>query len=436
MDYLKAIRRNSRDRSVYPVDELDMTRDYDLPIFYKTLEVQFVVGGKLYQSLGKRTKLKLFSQPNKIVFLSAFYAGKIEVLENDSLIVSSAISNQSMVKTFFGNPSGKRNKLPVQRAPPLYAEPTIPNSTEIERHVVAEKREIHNEEVVVESDSSSSVEGDDCEIEQGYKSLLPLNEEDIFENVLLVVVKMKSGIMKVVNMKFPQKTYIRKMIIFNLIISTLCFTPRLSISADMSEIQKTSQSIAKIEVPTHRPSDRVVVDIKWSHRLVHFTHLTRVSRLGLHRIRRNGNWIPLLPNLFVNLKNCKTSVFLGHKPGLLRILPSERVVRELCKIQTTHGSTTLAIIRKCLVTPLELSKLLRELIMTVLHNFYHLSLPSPTGMVDPILKRLSLTTTRTFQHIFQTSNLFIRHLGLESSHVILFIARVEGSVYHKMAVRK
>ncbi|KAF3592282.1 hypothetical protein DY000_02022073 [Brassica cretica] len=45
-----------------------------------------------------------------------------------------------MVKTFFGNPSGKRNKLPVQRAPPLYAEPTIPNSTEIERHVVAEKR--------------------------------------------------------------------------------------------------------------------------------------------------------------------------------------------------------------------------------------------------------------------------------------------------------
>ncbi|WZY72526.1 hypothetical protein YC2023_004766 [Brassica napus] len=31
------------------------------------------------------------------------------------------------------------------------------------------------------------------------KSLLPLNEEDIFENISLVVVKMKSGIIKVVN---------------------------------------------------------------------------------------------------------------------------------------------------------------------------------------------------------------------------------------------
>ena len=39
--------------------------------------------------------------------------------------------------------------------------------------------------------------------EQEYKSLLPLNEEYIFENVPLVVVKMKSGIMKAVNMKFP-----------------------------------------------------------------------------------------------------------------------------------------------------------------------------------------------------------------------------------------
>ena len=40
--------------------------------------------------------------------------------------------------------------------------------------------------------------------EQGYKSLLPLNEEYIFENIFLVEVKMKSGTMKVVNMKFPQ----------------------------------------------------------------------------------------------------------------------------------------------------------------------------------------------------------------------------------------
>ena len=40
-----------------------------------------------------------------------------------------------------------------------------------------------------------------------YKSLLPLNEECIFENVSLVVVKMKSGTMKVVNIKFPQIKY-------------------------------------------------------------------------------------------------------------------------------------------------------------------------------------------------------------------------------------
>ena len=38
--------------------------------------------------------------------------------------------------------------------------------------------------------------------EQGYKSILPLNEKCIFENIFLVVVKMKSGTMKVVNMKF------------------------------------------------------------------------------------------------------------------------------------------------------------------------------------------------------------------------------------------
>ena len=39
--------------------------------------------------------------------------------------------------------------------------------------------------------------------EQMYKSLLPPNKEGIFENVPSVVVKMKSGTMKVVNMKFP-----------------------------------------------------------------------------------------------------------------------------------------------------------------------------------------------------------------------------------------
>ena len=42
-------------------------------------------------------------------------------------------------------------------------------------------------------------------IYQGYNSFLPLNEECIFENVSLVVVKMKSGTMKVVNIKFSLK---------------------------------------------------------------------------------------------------------------------------------------------------------------------------------------------------------------------------------------
>ena len=46
--------------------------------------------------------------------------------------------------------------------------------------------------------------------EQGYKSLLPLNEEGILENVPLVVVKMKSGIMKVVSIKFPQNLILFK----------------------------------------------------------------------------------------------------------------------------------------------------------------------------------------------------------------------------------
>ena len=41
--------------------------------------------------------------------------------------------------------------------------------------------------------------------EQWYKNLMPLNEECIFKNVHLVVVKMKSGTMKVVNMKLPLK---------------------------------------------------------------------------------------------------------------------------------------------------------------------------------------------------------------------------------------
>ena len=38
--------------------------------------------------------------------------------------------------------------------------------------------------------------------EHGYKSILPLDEKCIFEYVHLVVVKMKSVTMKVVNMKF------------------------------------------------------------------------------------------------------------------------------------------------------------------------------------------------------------------------------------------
>ena len=38
--------------------------------------------------------------------------------------------------------------------------------------------------------------------EQMYKFLLSFNEKDIFENVYLVVVKKKSGIMNVLNIKF------------------------------------------------------------------------------------------------------------------------------------------------------------------------------------------------------------------------------------------
>ena len=39
-----------------------------------------------------------------------------------------------------------------------------------------------------------------------YKSLLSPDEKDISENIPLVVVNMKSGTMKVVNIKFPKKT--------------------------------------------------------------------------------------------------------------------------------------------------------------------------------------------------------------------------------------
>ena len=50
---------------------------------------------------------------------------------------------------------------------------------------------------------------------QMYKSLLPLNEECIFENVSLVVVKMKSGTIKVVNIKFLQNTlWLDKFLLF------------------------------------------------------------------------------------------------------------------------------------------------------------------------------------------------------------------------------
>ena len=45
--------------------------------------------------------------------------------------------------------------------------------------------------------------------EQGYKSLLSLNKECIFENIPLVVVKMK-----VVNMKFPHITASKNFIIY------------------------------------------------------------------------------------------------------------------------------------------------------------------------------------------------------------------------------
>ncbi|KAF2543753.1 hypothetical protein F2Q68_00031102 [Brassica cretica] len=93
-----------------------------------------------------------------------------------------------MVRTFFGNPGGKKNKLPIRRTPSVYVKPTIPNSTEIGRPVVEEgvhnEEEIQNgeelqneketdggnrvnEEAIAELDSSSSVEGDDCENQMG-----------------------------------------------------------------------------------------------------------------------------------------------------------------------------------------------------------------------------------------------------------------------------
>ena len=52
--------------------------------------------------------------------------------------------------------------------------------------------------------------------EHGYKSLLLFNEKSISENVSLLVVKMKNGTIKVVNMKFPYLNYF--IIILNYII--------------------------------------------------------------------------------------------------------------------------------------------------------------------------------------------------------------------------
>ena len=56
---------------------------------------------------------------------------------------------------------------------------------------------------------------------QEYKNLLPLNEKGIFENVPLVVVKMKNGTMKVVNMKFPLIIFIIN--IFQNMFTKICF---------------------------------------------------------------------------------------------------------------------------------------------------------------------------------------------------------------------
>ena len=43
--------------------------------------------------------------------------------------------------------------------------------------------------------------------EQGYMNLFSLNEENIFENIFLVVIKMKNNTMKVVHVKFPPHLY-------------------------------------------------------------------------------------------------------------------------------------------------------------------------------------------------------------------------------------
>ena len=58
-------------------------------------------------------------------------------------------------------------------------------------------------------------------IKQEYKSLLPLNEKNIFENIPLVVVKMKSDIMKVVNMKFPHISYTFLKLFFNFMLEII-----------------------------------------------------------------------------------------------------------------------------------------------------------------------------------------------------------------------
>ena len=57
-------------------------------------------------------------------------------------------------------------------------------------------------------------------IVQEYNSLLPLNEECIFDNVSLVVVNMNNDIKKVVNIKIPFYLYVRtNYLIINIILT-------------------------------------------------------------------------------------------------------------------------------------------------------------------------------------------------------------------------
>ncbi|KAF3542827.1 hypothetical protein DY000_02001026 [Brassica cretica] len=134
--------------------------------------------------------------------------------------------------------------------------------------------------------------------------------------------------------------------------------------------------------------------------------------------RENGNRLPLLPNPLLDLRKREISISFLHAPSWLRVLGSERVIGNLREIQSAHGTATLAIIPKSLMTLLKLTKLAREMAATVLHNLGHLSLPSPICATNLPCSQFSLTTMRTLQLIPQTSPFLVSRPGPELSHVV------------------